>query len=171
MDCGCFRSRHATSSAALWKLNAVSRNAAILIQPNRPGFDRLAAHVDDGKPQALLGEEVALRNIAQALAPSGSGSAVGKIVIYDAPRALRLSLSSSFRACIRPYNCPIAAPATARTPHVVHHERRSAMLQPISVIKGFAMRASDGQVGTVVDFLFDDASWKCVGWSSIAGRG
>ncbi len=68
MDRGCFRSRHAKSSAALWKLNAASRGAAILIQPNAPGFDRLAAHVDDGKPRALMGEEVAPRNIAQARA-------------------------------------------------------------------------------------------------------
>jgi len=34
------------------------------------------------------------------------------------------------------------------------------MLQVISALKGFAMEASDGRIGTVVDFLFDDTSWK-----------
>ena len=34
------------------------------------------------------------------------------------------------------------------------------MLQVISALKGFAMEASDGRMGTVVDFLFDDATWK-----------
>ncbi len=34
------------------------------------------------------------------------------------------------------------------------------MLQVISPLKGFAIEASDGRIGTVVDFLFDDASWK-----------
>ena len=34
------------------------------------------------------------------------------------------------------------------------------MLQVISALKGFAIEASDGRMGTVVDFLFDDASWK-----------
>jgi hypothetical protein len=34
------------------------------------------------------------------------------------------------------------------------------MLQLISPQKGFAIEATDGRVGTVVDFLFDDASWK-----------
>ena len=34
------------------------------------------------------------------------------------------------------------------------------MLQLISPLKGFAIQASDGRIGTVVDFLFDDASWK-----------
>ena len=34
------------------------------------------------------------------------------------------------------------------------------MLQVISALKGFAIEASDGRIGTVVDFLFDDASWK-----------
>src|SRR5271154_5959171 len=34
------------------------------------------------------------------------------------------------------------------------------MLQVISALKGFGIEASDGRVGTVVDFLFDDASWK-----------
>ncbi len=34
------------------------------------------------------------------------------------------------------------------------------MLQVISPLKGFAIEASDGGIGTVVDFLFDDASWK-----------
>jgi uncharacterized protein YrrD len=34
------------------------------------------------------------------------------------------------------------------------------MLQVISPLKGFAIEATDGRMGTVVDFLFDDASWK-----------
>ncbi|MFZ0209845.1 MAG: PRC-barrel domain-containing protein [Roseiarcus sp.] len=34
------------------------------------------------------------------------------------------------------------------------------MLQVISALKGLAIEASDGRMGTVVDFLFDDASWK-----------
>ena len=34
------------------------------------------------------------------------------------------------------------------------------MLQVISPLKGFAIEASDGRIGSVVDFLFDDASWK-----------
>ena len=34
------------------------------------------------------------------------------------------------------------------------------MLRVISPLKGFAIEASDGRVGTVVDFLFDDTTWK-----------
>jgi hypothetical protein len=34
------------------------------------------------------------------------------------------------------------------------------MLVAISAFKGFALEASDGRLGTVVDFLFDDVSWK-----------
>lgn len=34
------------------------------------------------------------------------------------------------------------------------------MLQVISPLKGFAILASDGFIGTVADFLFDDAKWK-----------
>lgn len=34
------------------------------------------------------------------------------------------------------------------------------MLQVISALKGFAIEATDGRIGTVVDFLFDDRSWK-----------
>jgi hypothetical protein len=33
------------------------------------------------------------------------------------------------------------------------------MLWNASVIKGYAIAASDGRLGTVSDFLFDDASW------------
>ena len=33
------------------------------------------------------------------------------------------------------------------------------MLQVISPLKGFPIQASDGQIGTVADFLFDDAKW------------
>jgi hypothetical protein len=32
------------------------------------------------------------------------------------------------------------------------------MLQVISPLKGFTIKASDGGIGTVVDFLFDDTS-------------
>lgn len=34
------------------------------------------------------------------------------------------------------------------------------MLFAISVLKGYAVAASDGEIGTVSDFLFDDQSWK-----------
>lgn len=34
------------------------------------------------------------------------------------------------------------------------------MLFVLSVLKGFAVAASDGRIGTVDDFLFDDLSWK-----------
>ncbi len=34
------------------------------------------------------------------------------------------------------------------------------MLFVLSVLKGFSVAASDGRIGTVNDFLFDDQSWK-----------
>ncbi len=34
------------------------------------------------------------------------------------------------------------------------------MMQVISALKGFAIEASDDRIGTVADFLFDDASWR-----------
>jgi hypothetical protein len=34
------------------------------------------------------------------------------------------------------------------------------MLQPGLAFKGFSIEASDGRIGTVSDFLFDDTSWK-----------
>jgi len=34
------------------------------------------------------------------------------------------------------------------------------MLLVVSAFKGFAIAASDGQIGTVSDFLFDDEAWK-----------
>jgi hypothetical protein len=34
------------------------------------------------------------------------------------------------------------------------------MLQVISGLKGFKIEATDGRIGSVVDFLFDDSSWK-----------
>jgi len=34
------------------------------------------------------------------------------------------------------------------------------MMQVISALKGYAIEASDGRIGIVVDFLFDDASWR-----------
>ena len=34
------------------------------------------------------------------------------------------------------------------------------MLQVISALEGFAIEASDGRLGTVVDFLFDDSLWR-----------
>ena len=34
------------------------------------------------------------------------------------------------------------------------------MMQVISALKGFAIEASDDGIGTVVDFLFDDSSWR-----------
>ena len=33
------------------------------------------------------------------------------------------------------------------------------MLRNASAIKGYPIAASDGRLGTVSDFLFDDASW------------
>jgi len=33
------------------------------------------------------------------------------------------------------------------------------MLWHASEIKGYAIEASDGDIGTISDFLFDDASW------------
>ena len=38
--------------------------------------------------------------------------------------------------------------------------KAQTVLQVISALKGFAIEATDGRIGTVVDFLFDDASWK-----------
>jgi uncharacterized protein YrrD len=34
------------------------------------------------------------------------------------------------------------------------------MLEVISPLKGFAIEATDGRIGKVVDFLFDDSTWK-----------
>jgi hypothetical protein len=34
------------------------------------------------------------------------------------------------------------------------------MMRVISALKGYAIEASDGRMGTVADFLFDDASWR-----------
>jgi sporulation protein YlmC with PRC-barrel domain len=34
------------------------------------------------------------------------------------------------------------------------------MLQVISALKGFAIEATDGRIGSVVEFLFDDAAWN-----------
>ena len=34
------------------------------------------------------------------------------------------------------------------------------MMQVISASRGYAIEAKDGRMGTVVDFLFDDASWR-----------
>jgi sporulation protein YlmC with PRC-barrel domain len=34
------------------------------------------------------------------------------------------------------------------------------MLEVISALKGYAIEASDGRIGTVDDFLFDDKTWK-----------
>jgi PRC-barrel domain len=34
------------------------------------------------------------------------------------------------------------------------------MMQVILPLKGFAIEVTDGRIGTVVDFLFDDATWK-----------
>ena len=34
------------------------------------------------------------------------------------------------------------------------------MLEVGSALKGYAIEASDGRIGTVDDFLFDDRTWK-----------
>jgi hypothetical protein len=39
-------------------------------------------------------------------------------------------------------------------------QEERAMLWNASVIKGYAIAASDGRLGTVSDFLFDDSSWS-----------
>lgn len=39
-------------------------------------------------------------------------------------------------------------------------DKSTRMLWDVSVIKGYAVMASDGFLGTVSDFLLDDASWK-----------
>jgi hypothetical protein len=38
--------------------------------------------------------------------------------------------------------------------------RGYSMLLVISALKGYAVEASDGRIGTVSDFLFDDVTWK-----------
>jgi hypothetical protein len=38
-------------------------------------------------------------------------------------------------------------------------KQEQAMLWTASVIEGYAILASDGKIGTVADFLFDDDSW------------
>jgi len=46
--------------------------------------------------------------------------------------------------------------------HRVHSERRakeSIMLWNATAIRGYVIEASDGSIGTVSDFLFDDAGW------------
>jgi hypothetical protein len=48
----------------------------------------------------------------------------------------------------------------AKESFLLIHIRRQTMLQVISPLKGFTIKASDGGIGTVVDFLFDDTSWK-----------
>ena len=34
------------------------------------------------------------------------------------------------------------------------------MIQVVSALKGFSIMATDGRLGTTVDFLFDDRNWK-----------
>jgi hypothetical protein len=48
----------------------------------------------------------------------------------------------------------------AKEAFLLVHMRRQTVLQVISPLKGFTIKASDGGIGTVVDFLFDDTSWK-----------
>jgi hypothetical protein len=45
-------------------------------------------------------------------------------------------------------------------------ERNTKMLRSVSTINHHAVVASDGRIGTVVDFLFDDVSWH-VRWAVI----
>ena len=40
------------------------------------------------------------------------------------------------------------------------HQERQDMLQAVSALKDYAIRAEDGLLGTVSDFLFDDRTWK-----------
>jgi hypothetical protein len=48
----------------------------------------------------------------------------------------------------------------ARPSQRANRGKGTAMLYVLSVLKGFAVAASDGKIGTVEDFLFDDRSWK-----------
>ncbi len=43
------------------------------------------------------------------------------------------------------------------------------MLRNASAIKGYAIAANDGRLGTVSDFLFDDTSWL-IRWLVVAGK-
>jgi hypothetical protein len=45
------------------------------------------------------------------------------------------------------------------------------MLEVGSALKGYAIEASDGRIGTVDDFLFDDRTWKIRWLVSIPGVG
>lgn len=48
------------------------------------------------------------------------------------------------------------------------------MLWRSTAITGYAVNASDGLIGTISDFLFDDSTWslrRCVGPSSIRELG
>jgi hypothetical protein len=38
--------------------------------------------------------------------------------------------------------------------------KEQAMLWDASALDGYAIEASDGQIGSVSDFLFEDTSWK-----------
>ena len=49
--------------------------------------------------------------------------------------------------------------ANATTPFI-EKEKDSAMLFVGSTLMGYAVDASDGKIGVVSDFLFDDQSWK-----------
>lgn len=42
----------------------------------------------------------------------------------------------------------------------VKRAKGDAMLEAISALKGYAIEASDGRIGTVSDFLFDDETWR-----------
>jgi hypothetical protein len=40
------------------------------------------------------------------------------------------------------------------------HKKELPMLIAGSALKGYAIEASDGRIGTVKTFLFDDTTWK-----------
>ena len=42
----------------------------------------------------------------------------------------------------------------------VRHGKAPPMMQVILPLKGFAIEAKDGKMGTISDFLFDDATWR-----------
>ena len=47
-----------------------------------------------------------------------------------------------------------------RWSRIMTQQKENTMLNAVSSLKGFELRAKDGELGTVSDFLFDDSTWK-----------
>lgn len=45
-------------------------------------------------------------------------------------------------------------------PHVSHTTEYDSHLRSTANIKGYHIKATDGEIGNVVDFIFDDSNWK-----------